>query len=352
MSIEKKVIAVDMMTAERGIEPLAREVRSCLERYKDVYFFLVGEESNSHIKSLRGDRTTLVNSNQVVRPTDSLREIIDKEDSSTYTTARIVGKNRADVGLSFGNTIGVVFAIKKNICSIDYVTKTPFAICTPAIRNNTPSYSIFLDVGSTGHDDCNAQILLQFGILASDYSRQKGRINPQVGLLSNGKELTKGTRMLREADKLYKQHSQNGASFRYVGFVESKDIFYENESQPDIIVTDGFSGNVVLKAGEGIAGLTKFAIRKAFNSNWLTRLAGIITYSSGAFDELKEIINTDKYGGACFLGLEHPFIKGHGSASADAMSSALDSAYNAARSYRHNAELEQELKRASEIKLI
>lgn len=352
MSLERKVIALDIMTAEKGIEPLARAVRLCLERHKDVHFFLVGDEANPNLANLRGDRTTIVNSTQVVKSTDSLREILGKKDSSTYITAKIVGENKAEVGLSFGNTIGVGIAITKNIQSINYVNKSPFAICAPAIRGNLPSYSIFLDVGSTGYDDCSSQMLLQFGILGSDYARQKGIINVQVGLLSNGKELTKGTKILRVADKLYKEHVKVGASFNYVGFVESKDIFCETESRPDIIVTDGFSGNLVLKAGEGVAGFTKFALKQAFNSNLLTRLAGLIAYSSGAFDKVKNIIDPDKYGGARFLGLQRPFIKGHGSASEDAMSSALDSAYNAACSYEQNAELEQELKRASEIKLV
>jgi glycerol-3-phosphate acyltransferase PlsX len=351
MGLERKTIAVDMMTAEKGVEPLARAVKSCLNKYDDISFFLIGEEDNSSIKSLEGDRVKFVKSTQIVKSTDTLRTILRKEDSSTYLTAKIVGENIAGVGLSFGNTIGVGIAISKNIRSMKYVDKSPFAICMPAIRNRLPSYSILLDVGSTAYDDCNSQILLQFGILASDYARKKGKINPQVGLLSNGKEITKGTRMLREANKLYSEHSQNGSSFRYLGFVESKDIFCETESQPDIVVTDGFSGNLVLKASEGLVGLTKFTLDGAFRSNPLTRLAGGVAYGSGVFAKIRKTLNPDSYGGACFLGLEHPFIKGHGSASEDAMRSALDSAYNAAGLYGPSAELEQELKRASEISI-
>ncbi len=346
MSLERKIIAIDAMTLERGTRYLVDSIMLCLKKYDDLDIIFAGNKNNNYLGSLDNKKTSIEHSSEAIGPEDSIRAVLRKKDSSTLLTTKIVGEGRADAGLSFGNTKGVAYAVYKHLNPLNDLKKTPLAVKIPVIRGEKRTYAILLDVGSTGLDDCESKNLLEFGIVAKNYAIEEGIKCPKIGILNNGKESKKGTEMTRNTDSLFKEYSKKDDSLDYTGFAEGRDIFYGGESCPDIIVTDGFSGNICLKMMEGEALLFKKSIKDSFNKNIFAKIAGAAAKYIGVFDDLKSSLNPDQYGGAYFLGLEKPFIKGHGAANRKAICTALDAAYRAA-SYKNNHKIVNDLEKAA-----
>ncbi|MBD3249543.1 hypothetical protein GF336_05860 [Candidatus Woesearchaeota archaeon] len=345
MSLENKLIAVDAMTLEAGTKYLVDSLSACLDKYDNLRIVLAGNKKNKELRSLKNERISIEHSSEIVGSEDSIRTVLKKKDSSTLLTAKIVGEGRADAGISFGNTKGVAYAVYRHLNPLNNLKKMPLAVKIPVIRGEKSTYALILDVGSTGFDDCESKNLLEFGIVAKNYALREGIACPKIGILNNGKEPKKGTEMTRNADRLFREYSKKDNSFTYTGFAEGREIFYGNESCPDVIVTDGFSGNICLKMMEGEALLFKKAIEDSFNKNILTRIVGAAAKYLGIFDDLKNRLNPDQYGGAYFLGLEKPFIKGHGAANKKAICTAVDAAYRAA-SYKNNDNIISDLEKA------
>lgn len=251
-------------------------------------------------KASTGTRLRIHHASEVVKMDDPpALALRTKKDSSMRVMAELVKRGEADAGVSAGNT-GALMAVSR------FVLKTLPGIDRPAIATPLPSSTgrtYMLDLGA--NVDCTAEHLLQFGIMGSALvSAVEQREQPRVGLLNIGEEDIKGNDMVKQAAELLKASGLN-----FIGNVEGDDIY---NGTVDVVVCDGFVGNVALKASEGVARLIAEELRREFKRNLLTRLTGIIALP--VIRAFKRRMDPRRYNGASLLGLNGVIIKSHGSA--------------------------------------
>jgi len=231
-----------------------------------------------------------------------------KKDSSMRVTADLVKRGEADAGVSAGNT-GALMAVSR------FVLKTLPGIDRPAIASTLPSRNgstYMLDLGA--NVDCTAEHLLQFAIMGSALvAAVEHKERPSVGLLNIGEEEIKGNDVVKQAGELLRASGLN-----FHGNVEGNDIY---KGTVDVVVCDGFVGNVALKASEGLAKLIGDQLRSEFKKNLITRLAGI--FSLPVLRAFKHKLDPRRYNGASLLGLNGVIIKSHGSADVFAFEQAI-----------------------------
>jgi len=247
------------------------------------------------------------------QPQSALR---GKKDSSMRVAAELVKSAEAQAAVSAGNT-GALMAISR------FVLKTLPGIDRPAIASVVPTlhgYTYMLDLGA--NVDCQPEHLLQFGIMGSMlYSALEHKENPSVGLLNIGEEEIKGNEVVKRAGELLRESGLN-----FYGNVEGDDIY---KGTVDLVVCDGFVGNVTLKASEGLARMMSAALREELNRNLLTRMAALIALP--ILNAFKRRFDPRRYNGASLLGLKGIVVKSHGSADGMAFVCALERAAEAAR---------------------
>lgn len=232
-----------------------------------------------------------------------------------------VKEGHAQVAVSAGNT-GALMALAR------YLLKTLEGIDRPAIASGLPNAkggaTTVLDLGA--NVDCTEQHLLQFAVMGSALvSALSGNNNPSVGLLNIGEEAIKGSDMIKKAGELLRSAGKAG-DLNFYGNVEGNDIF---KGTTDIVVCDGFVGNVMLKTTEGLASMIGGFLRQEFERNALTKLAAVASYPILA--AFKKRVDHRRYNGAALLGLRGLVFKSHGSADEIAFGTALNRAYDAAR---------------------
>ena len=227
----------------------------------------------------------------------------------------------ADACVSAGNT-GALMAVSR------YVLKTLEGIDRPAIATVMPNrrdgYTTMLDLGA--NVDCTAEHLLQFAVMGSALvAAVEGKEQPSVGLLNIGEEAIKGSDTIKQAAELLRAAAASG-HLNFFGNVEGNDIF---EGTTDIVVCDGFVGNVALKTAEGLVAMLSDFIKQEFKRNLLTQMAAMAALP--VLKRLKSRVDHRRYNGAALLGLRGLVFKSHGSADAFAFEQALNRAYDAAR---------------------
>jgi glycerol-3-phosphate acyltransferase PlsX len=345
----QKTIAIDAMTNEKGKTSLLNAINQTLKKHKDLEVILVGDNSIRHLEQ---PRISIEAAPEIIKGGDSLKQILHKlESSSTYVAAELVKEARADIGLSFGDTKAVGLAVSKNLEPLNGLKKVPLAAAVPSKKGKKYTPTLCLDIGGTGLDDVSPRNLLEFGILAKYYMRQRGLIKPKIGLLSNGEEKSKGTNMTRKAYELYQNYAEKTGSFDYIGFVEGREVFVGGENKPDIVVTDGHTGNILLKMSEGLGLLYKEILHDSFRANLATNVASLTAKFTGVFRSVKKTMNPDQYGGAIFLGLSRPFVKGHGASNEFAIRTAIDLAYNYANHlFLEETILEETIKELKQVR--
>ena len=243
-----------------------------------------------------------------------------KKDSSMRVAIAQVKEGAADVAVSAGNT-GALMAIAR------YVLKTLDGIDRPAIATQLPNATggatTVLDLGA--NVDCEAEHLLQFALMGSALVAAAGRDSPSVGLLNVGEEIIKGNDVIKRAGQLLREAAARGL-LNFHGNVEGNDIF---KGTTDIVVCDGFVGNVALKTSEGLAAMIGSFLREEFSRGWYARLAAAAAWP--VLMRLKRRLDHRRYNGAALLGLRGLVFKSHGSADALAFEHALRRAYDAAQ---------------------
>ncbi|MCX7224886.1 MAG: phosphate acyltransferase PlsX, partial [Burkholderiales bacterium] len=244
-----------------------------------------------------------------------------KKDSSMRVAIQQVKDGRAQAAVSAGNTAALM-AISR------YLLKTLDGIDRPAIAGQIPNAkgraTTVLDMGA--NVDCTAEHLLQFAVMgAALVSVLNGEDNPSIGLLNIGEEAIKGNEVIKKAGELLRAAAQAG-DLNFIGNVEGNDIF---KGKADIVVCDGFVGNVALKASEGLATMIVDFLRAEFSRNWLTKMAAVAAYPVIA--ALKKRMDHRRYNGGALLGLRGLVFKSHGSADELGFGFALTRAYDAAR---------------------
>ncbi|MGR3292142.1 MAG: phosphate acyltransferase PlsX, partial [Paracoccaceae bacterium] len=275
-------------------------------------------------KSDLADRCEIRNATGVITMDDKpVQAMRNGKGTSMWSAIDAVKDGDASVAVSCGNT-GALMAISMvRLRKLHGVNRPAIACLWPS--RSKGGFNIMLDVGADIKAD--EQDLLQFATMGASYARNGLGINrPRVGLLNVGTEESKGRAELKTAHELISQQADNGA-FEFVGFVEGGDI---PSDRVDVIVTDGFTGNVALKTGEGTASLLNEFLRQAFKATPFARLAAIVAMSS--LRRLSKRTDPRRVNGGVFLGLNGTVIKSHGSADATGVAAAVNLALRLAES--------------------
>jgi glycerol-3-phosphate acyltransferase PlsX len=314
-------IAVDCMGGDHGPSVTVPAVLDFLRLDPDCTAILVGREED--LRPLLagadefGDRLKVRHASEIVEMHESVATALrTKKDSSMRVVADLVKEGSADAAISAGNT-GALMAVSR------FVLKTLPGIDRPAIATILPNargHSYVLDLGA--NVDCSAEHLLQFGVMGSLLvSALEHRERPSVGLLNIGEEDIKGNEVVKQAGELLKESGLN-----FYGNVEGDDLW---KGVVDVVVCDGFVGNVVLKSSEGLAQMIARGLKEEFSRNLLTKLAAIMALP--VIRAFKKRFDHRAYNGASLLGLRGIVFKSHGSADAYAFRCALERAAEAAR---------------------
>lgn len=315
-------IAVDCMGGDHGPSVTLVACRQFLESHGEARLLVVGLPAS--LASFAHPRATVVCATEVVSMDDAIEVALrKKKDSSMRVAIQQVKDGAAQAAVSAGNT-GALMAIAR------YLLKTLDGIDRPAIATQMPNAkggaTTVLDLGA--NVDCSAEHLLQFAVMGSALvSVIKNDQNPSVGLLNIGEEAIKGSETIKKAGELLRSAANSG-DLNFYGNVEGNDIF---KGATDIVVCDGFVGNVALKASEGLASMIGDFLKAEFSRNFATKIAAIVAYP--VLTAFKNRLDHRRYNGAALLGLRGLVFKSHGSADAFAFEQALNRAYDAARNH-------------------
>ena len=313
-------LAVDCMGGDHGPRVTLAACRAFLDSHPDAQLLLVGLPAS--LADFAHARARVVAASEVVAMDDPVEVALrKKKDSSMRVAIQQVKDGAAAAAVSAGNT-GALMAIAR------YLLKTLDGIDRPAIATQMPNdkghATTVLDLGA--NVDCSAQHLLQFAVMGSALvSVLQPQAPASVGLLNIGEETIKGSEVIKQAGELLRVAGGSG-DLNFYGNVEGNDIF---KGTVDIVVCDGFVGNVALKASEGVASMIVGGLKKEFKRNILTKLAAIVAYP--VLSALMRRMDYRRYNGAALLGLRGLVFKSHGSADALAFEQALNRAYDAAR---------------------
>jgi len=321
---EKTVISVDTAGGDKGAAVVLNGLAESARKNPDIAFILHGDETvlNKLLrrrKALR-DVSEVRHAEKVISMDDKPSVVLRRSAGTSMTNAlECVAKNEAHVAVSCGNT-GALMAL-----SMLKLRKAP-GIDRPAIAVLWPStsahgYNIVLDVGADVRADDHT--MAEFAVMGAEYARLSFDIErPRVGLLNVGSEDNKGRPGIRKSSQLVAEIAPKAGDLEYVGFVEGADIVGD---KVDVIVTDGFTGNIALKTAEGTATFISNSLKAAFTKTPLSRIAAFIAYTS--LRRLQERIDPRRVNGGVFLGLGGAVVKSHGSADATGVSAAVKLAF-------------------------
>ena len=313
-------LAVDCLGGDHGPGVTLPACRHFLDQHADAQLLLVGLADS--VSGFSHPRAKVVVATEVVGMDDPLEVALRrKKDSSMRVAIQQVKDGAAQAAVSAGNTAALM-AISR------YLLKTLDGIDRPAIAGQIPNAkgggTTVLDMGA--NVDCTAEHLLQFAMMGSALvSVLSGNDNPTVGLLNIGEEAIKGNEVIKKAGELLRAAS-NAGDFNFYGNVEGNDIF---KGTADIVVCDGFVGNVALKASEGLATMIVNFLKTEFSRNVFTKISALVAYP--VISALKKRMDHRRYNGGALLGLRGLVFKSHGSADELAFEYALVRAYDAAR---------------------
>ncbi|MGN8157169.1 phosphate acyltransferase PlsX [Salinisphaera sp. SWV1] len=312
-------IAVDAMSGDHGSAVAVEAAIASLRRHEDIVLKLVGDAAALEAQIAgRGrrqksdavlDRLEVVHAGEVVDMCESpARALRQKKDSSMRVAVNLVHSGEADACVSAGNT-GALMATAR------FVLKTLSGIDRPAIISPIPSrdgHTLMLDLGASA--ESTPEQLFQFAVMGAVLaSAVHGIEHPRVGLLNIGAEEIKGNQQIKDAGRLLAASGLN-----YIGFVEGDDIYI---GDVDVVVCDGFVGNVALKTSEGLGKLIAQYLREEFARNWLTKASAVLAMP--VLRAFRSRVDPRQYNGATLVGLQATVVKSHGDADATAFASAI-----------------------------
>jgi len=303
-------IAIDAMGGDFGPEPIIEGVVQALEEKKFIPI-LVGDKTEilSLLPQYYIDKVEIVDASDVIAMSDQATNALKRKDSSIYKAVELVRNKEADAVVSAGHSGATMTLATLRIGRLPHISKPALATLMPSTANYK---TLVLDVGAV--TDCTPQNLYEFGAMGEAYVQKVMDIKrPRVGLLSNGSEDSKGNALTKEAFTLLKELDG------FVGNVEGKDIF---NGKVNVIVCDGFTGNILLKTSEGVVS-TVFALMKENIRKSMPAKIGALLMRKKVFANLKKQIDKDEYGGAPLLGIDGCAIISHGASNAKAIKNAV-----------------------------
>lgn len=307
-------IALDAMSGDYAPHSTIEGAVLFTKEITETEIILVGKEEviEEELKKYKYDRSRIqvYNAREVVEMTDHPIEAIKtKKDSSMNVALDLVKQGKASACVSSGNTGALLSASQLKLKRIKGVLRPAIASVFPSKHGQI----VMLDLGATS--DCKAEYLNQFSSLASKYAELLlGIEKPRVGLLNIGEEVGKGNELTREAYTLLQQNQ----SIHFIGNIEATQML---EGGVDVVVTDGFTGNMVLKTAEGTAKLITSFLKEMIRESILSKIGALFLRKT--FMHLKEKMDSSEYGGAIFLGLHNISIKAHGNSNANGIKNAL-----------------------------
>lgn len=309
-------IIIDAFGGDNAPLEIIKGAMLAVDEFDIDKIILVGDETkinacvNENAITLKN--TEIVHCKDVISMTDDAKSVIKgKPDSSMAVGFRLLNEGVGDAFVSAGNTGALTVGAT-------LLTKRIKGVKRPAIASIMPSANkpiLLMDCGA--NSECKAEYLYQFGLLGSLYMKNIMKYdNPSVALANNGTEETKGTPLVQEAYQLMKN-----ADYNFIGNIEGRQIPF---GDADVVVADGFTGNIILKTYEGVAKVLMNGIKQAFYKNALSKIS-YLGVKSG-IDDMKKQFDYKEYGGAVMLGVKKPVIKAHGSADARTFKNAVKQA--------------------------
>lgn len=280
---------------------------------------LVGNETEleSLLKNVPGDRSRvkIAHAPEALDMSDHIVEARAKKQNSMKVGMELVKEGRGDVFVTAGNTGMAMYFAKKTFGDIEGVIRPCLCGVFP-VRNGK---AVVLDIGANA--ECRPEFLVQFAIMGKIYAQTMLNIaSPRIGLLSNGEEEGKGNNLVRETFPLLDKEKQ----IKFIGNVEGKELF---GGEADVVVTDGFTGNVVLKSTEAVAKLIVDILKEELMSSFRTKMGGLL--AKPAFGKLRSMLDPSEVGAAPLLGIDALVFVGHGRSDAKAIVSAIREAKQA-----------------------
>lgn len=320
-------IAIDVMGGDHGPRVTVPAALAFLERHADAEIILVGLEEpiaaelkRAKFNAAPGSRVRVHPAAQVITMDDAPAQALRrKRESSMHAAVTLVKEGEAHAAISAGNT-GAWMAISSFVLRTLPGIDRP-AICAP-MPNQSGGSTYVLDLGA--NVDCKAQHLYQFALMGSALvASVEHKAKPVVGLLNIGEEEIKGNETVKESAELLRAAHERG-EIEFFGNVEGNDIF---KGTADVVVCDGFVGNVLLKTSEGLAQMFSGSLKEEFTSSLLRKFCAL--FAMPAVNAFRRRYDPRRYNGACLLGLNGLVVKSHGSADAFAYGCALNRAYEA-----------------------
>lgn len=322
------VISVDAMGGDRGPAVVVAGMAQSAKKNPEIRFVVHGDQAElsrliNRRRELAG-RCDIRHADSVVKMEDKPSQVIRKgQDTSMWSALESVKTGEAEAAVSCGNTGALMAMSMLRLRKLPGVNRPAIACLWPS--RSAQGFNIMLDVGADIRAE--AQDLLQYALMGASYARNGlGVTTPRIGLLNVGTEEHKGRAELKQANELIEAAAASG-NFDYVGFVEGGDL---PSGRVDVIVTDGFTGNIALKTGEGTAKLVGEFLREAFAKSIMSKFAALLAMSS--LKRLQKRIDPRRVNGGIFLGLNGTVVKSHGSADATGVSAAIKLAFTLAKS--------------------
>ncbi|WP_153124106.1 phosphate acyltransferase PlsX [Peribacillus tepidiphilus] len=303
-------IIIDAMGGDHAPKAPVEGAMKAVKAFPDLEIVLVGNEQEIKKHLEYNDRISILHTEETILPTDEpVRAVRRKKNASMVLAAQAVSDGQADACISAGNTGALMASGLFVVGRIEGIERPALAPTLPTLEGDG---FLLLDVGANA--DARPEHLLQFAIMGSIYAEKVRGINrPRLGLLNIGTEDKKGNELTKAAFTLLKE-----ADLNFVGNVEARDLL---EGVADVVVTDGFTGNMVLKTVEGTALSIFKMLKEALTSNFKSKLAAAVLKPE--LVKIKNKLDYSEYGGAGLFGLKAPVIKAHGSSDANAIFNAI-----------------------------
>ncbi|SDM02391.1 phosphate acyltransferase PlsX [Bacillus sp. OK048] len=303
-------LAIDAMGGDHAPKEIVIGAMKAVKAFSDIHITLVGDEAKIKEYLTNQERISILHTTEVILGTDEpVRAVRRKKTASMVLAAQQVADGKADACISAGNTGALMAAGLFVVGRIEGIDRPALSPTLPTIGG---AGFLLLDVGA--NVDAKAEHLLQYAIMGSIYSEKvRGVVNPRIGLLNIGTEEKKGNELTKQTFELLKT-----ANINFVGNVEARDLL---EGVADVVVTDGFTGNMVLKTVEGTAMSMFKMLKSTLMSSLKSKLAAAVLKPE--FITLKNTLDYSEYGGAGLFGLKAPVIKAHGSSNGQSIFSAI-----------------------------
>ena len=303
-------VAIDAMGGDFGPKPIIEGVIEAL-KIKKFHPILVGDETEikKYLPKNLYDKVSFINSSDYIKMNEHATDALRRKESSIYKAINLVRENEADAVVSAGHSGATMSLATLRIGRIKGIKRPAIATFMPTIKK---SYTIVLDVGA--NVDSDSENLYQFALMGEIYSKEVLKhTSPKVGLLSNGEEDVKGNAVTKETFTKLKDNPS------FIGNIEGNDIF---KGEVDVVVCDGFVGNILLKTSEGVADTIVTLIKEEVRKSGLLSKVGALLMRK-VFKVLKKSIDYAEYGGAPLLGVNGCVIVSHGKSNPKAIKNAI-----------------------------